>query len=44
MPAPDPMTHANADNLRSSFRNTKPPQQGDSVYGSIGFRYAADLR
>ncbi len=34
----------NADNLRSSFRNTKSPQQGDSVYGSIGFRCAADLR
>lgn len=29
-------------NLRSSFRNVKPPQQGDSIYGSIGFRCAAD--
>ena len=29
-------------NLRSSFRNTKPPAQGESIYGSIGFRCAAD--
>lgn len=28
----------NRDNLRSSFRNVKPPLSGDSVYGSIGFR------
>ena len=27
-------------NLRSSFRNVKPPVSGDSVYGSIGFRCA----
>jgi iron(II)-dependent oxidoreductase len=33
----------NAENLRSSFRNTKPPQQGDSIYGSIGFRCAAKV-
>jgi iron(II)-dependent oxidoreductase len=26
------------DNLRASFRNTKPPEQGESIYGSIGFR------
>ncbi len=32
----------NADNLRSSFRNTKPPVQGDAIYGSIGFRCAYD--
>jgi iron(II)-dependent oxidoreductase len=30
------------DNLRSSFRNTKPPWQDDAIYGSIGFRCAAD--
>lgn len=29
-------------NLRSSFRNVKPPQQGDAIYGSIGFRCVAD--
>lgn len=30
-------------NLRSSFRNVKPPQQGDSIYdGTIGFRCVAD--
>lgn len=34
----------NADNLRSSFRNTKPPRQGDAIYGSIGFRCASDMR
>lgn len=28
----------NCPNLRSSFRNIKPPESGDSVYGSIGFR------
>lgn len=33
----------NRPNLRSSFRNVKPPQQGDSIYGSIGFRCIADL-
>jgi iron(II)-dependent oxidoreductase len=27
-------------NLRSSFRNVKPPVSGDSIYGSIGFRCA----
>jgi iron(II)-dependent oxidoreductase len=32
----------NRPNLRSSFRNVKPPQQGDAIYGSIGFRCAAD--
>lgn len=32
----------NRPNLRSSFRNVKPPEQGDSIYGSIGFRCAAD--
>lgn len=32
----------NRPNLRSSFRNVKPPQQGDSIYGSIGFRCVAD--
>jgi len=30
----------NRPNLRSSFRNVKPPQQGGSIYGSIGFRCA----
>lgn len=29
-------------NLRSSFRNVKPPQQGQAIYGSVGFRCAAD--
>lgn len=29
-------------NLRSSYRNVKPPVSGDSVYGSIGFRCAYD--
>ncbi len=33
----------NRANLRSSFRNVKPPKQGKSIYGSIGFRCAADL-
>lgn len=28
----------NRDNLRSSYRNVKPPVSGRSVYGSIGFR------
>ncbi len=27
-------------NLRSSFRNSKPPVSGETVYGSIGFRCA----
>jgi len=30
----------NRPNLRSSFRNVKPPQSGKAVYGSIGFRCA----
>jgi formylglycine-generating enzyme len=30
----------NRENLRSSFRNTKPPEQGGEIYGSIGFRCA----
>lgn len=30
----------NADNLRSSYRNTKPPEQDGAIYGSIGFRCA----
>ncbi|MEA3410823.1 MAG: formylglycine-generating enzyme family protein [Pseudomonadota bacterium] len=30
----------NTDNLRSSYRNVKPPFSGDSIYGSIGFRCA----
>ncbi len=30
----------NTANLRSSYRNVKPPLSGDSVYGSIGFRCA----
>jgi iron(II)-dependent oxidoreductase len=34
----------NAANLRSSFRNTKPPRQDGSIYGSIGFRCAAEPR
>lgn len=29
-------------NLRSSFRNVKPPVSGNVVYGSIGFRCAYD--
>ena len=29
-------------NLRSSFRNVKLPESGNSVYGSIGFRCAYD--
>ena len=32
----------NRPNLRSSYRNVKPPQSGDAVYGSIGFRCAYD--
>lgn len=33
----------NVDNLRSSFRNVKPPVSGRSIYGSIGFRCAYDV-
>lgn len=33
----------NRGNLRSSFRNVKPPVSGRSVYGSIGFRCAYDI-
>ena len=32
----------NRRNLRSSYRNVKPPVSGDAVYGSIGFRCIAD--
>ncbi len=32
----------NKANLRSSYRNVKPPVSGDTVYGSIGFRCAYD--
>jgi len=32
----------NPDNLRSSYRNVKPPLSGASIYGSIGFRCAKD--
>jgi len=32
----------NKPNLRSSFRNLKFPEQGGSIYGSIGFRCAYD--
>jgi len=32
----------NSQNLRSSFRNVKPPVSGKSIYGSIGFRCAYD--
>lgn len=32
----------NIPNLRSSFRNVKPPVSGEGVYGSIGFRCAAN--
>lgn len=30
----------NTDNLRSSYRNVKPPVSGRTIYGSIGFRCA----
>ena len=30
-------------NLRSSLRNVKPPRQGEAIYGSVGFRCAADI-
>lgn len=33
----------NRPNLRSSYRNVKPPVSGKSVYGSIGLRCAYDL-
>ena len=33
----------NRPNLRVSFRNLKPPQQNGAIYGSIGFRCAADV-
>ena len=33
----------NRPNLRSSFRNVKPPVSGDAIYGSLGFRCVADL-
>ncbi len=32
----------NKNNLRSSFRNVKPPVSGRGIYGSIGFRCAYD--
>ncbi len=32
----------NRKNLRSSFRNVKPPVSGRSIYGSIGFRCTYD--
>ncbi|MGB0204104.1 MAG: hypothetical protein ACPF9K_03520 [Neptuniibacter sp.] len=32
----------NINNLRSSFRNVKPPISGRSIYGSIGFRCVYD--
>ncbi len=32
----------NSQNLRSSFRNVKPPVSGQSVYGSIGLRCVYD--
>lgn len=34
----------NRSNLRSSFRNVKPPVSGSSIYGSIGFRCAEDAK
>ncbi len=34
----------NVNNLRSSFRNVKPPVSGRSIYGSIGFRCAYDVK
>ena len=33
----------NRGNLRSSYRNVKPPISGNSIYGSIGFRCAYDM-
>ncbi len=32
----------NIANLRSSFRNVKPPVSGDTIYGSIGFRCVSE--
>lgn len=34
----------NRPNLRSSFRNVKPPVSGTGIYGSIGFRCAVDVK
>lgn len=34
----------NTNNLRSSFRNVKPPVSGRGIYGSIGFRCAYDVK
>jgi iron(II)-dependent oxidoreductase len=31
-------------NLRNSFRNSKPPLSGDTVYGSVGFRCAKEAK
>ena len=31
----------NKNNLRSSYRNVKPPVSGKGIYGSIGFRCAS---
>ncbi len=33
----------NRSNLRSSYRNVKPPISGESIYGSIGFRCAYNI-
>jgi len=33
----------NTGNLRSSYRNTKRPVSGESIYGSIGFRCVYDM-
>ena len=33
----------NRSNLRSSYRNVKPPVSGQSIYGSIGFRCAYQM-
>lgn len=33
----------NRKNLRSSYRNVKPPISGKSIYGSIGFRCASPM-
>lgn len=34
----------NRPNLRSSYRNVKPPVSGPTIYGSIGFRCASDYQ
>ncbi len=34
----------NKSNLRSSYRNVKPPVSGNTIYGSIGFRCAYDQK